>query len=295
MALAGCGGAQVSIDDELKHPDSLASCATGDVQASLAIISDLRDSYHEMIVCGGLQLDFSSALVNVIANAALGHGGPAALHYRGNGLFETDNHVMALQLGLADGGALDFDPMDPRSYLAGLSVSADANATLGAAMHGGSVWQVLGRTASTLDVQFQSTGPAFRLLGMTLAEARRGHLDLAKIAHAIAAQFTIGNRIDVQNEQGGTTIHYVLQGSPVPLSDVEDGKKVPMQLSTIIAERPTTGQHITVTEWTMQFKGDGNKVLDGTIGMNVDGGAFPYAARFTYHHSMLPDVELRCR
>jgi hypothetical protein len=203
--------------------------------------------------------------------------------------------MMALQLGLADGGALDFDPTDPQSYLAGLTVTADANATIGAAIHGGSVWQVLGKTASTLDVQFQSTGPAFRLLGMTLEEARRGHLELGKIAHAIASQLTIGNRIDVQNDQGGSTIHYVLQGSPIPLADVEDGDKVPMQLASIVAERPSTGQHISVTEWTMQFKGDGGKVLDGTIGMNVDGGAFPYAVRFVYNHDMLPNVELSCR
>jgi len=296
LALAGCGGAQSHvIIDETTDPHALAGCATGDLNANLAIVADLRDSYHEMIVCGGLQLDFSDALVNVIAHAALGRGGPTQLAYRGNGLFETGNKMMAIQLARADGRALDFDPLDPQSYLAGITVRASADRAIGAAMRGGNVWQVLGHEAGALDIQFTAAGPGFDVLGLTLAEARAGHLDLGKIARAIESHFTIGNRVDVQNEHGGTTIHYVLEGAPVPLTDVQDGKKVPMQLTSIVAERPDTGQHIRVTEWTMQFKGDGGRVLDGTIGMDVDGGAFPYSVRFTYAHDPMPSVELRCR
>jgi hypothetical protein len=68
-----------------------------------------------------------------------------------------------------------------------------------------------------------------------------------------------------------------------------------MQLASIVAERPATGQKIEVTEWTMQFKGDGGRVLDGTIGMDVEGGAFPYHVKLTYPHRVDPDIELSCR
>jgi hypothetical protein len=293
---SACGSASLRVNDELTNPGpALAGCATGDVAANLAIVADLRQSYHEMIVCGGLQLDLTDALVNVIANAALGRSGPAQLAYQGAGLFATANGMMAIQLGLADGGVLGFDPLDPQSYLAGITVTARADAAMNAGMRGGSVWQVLGHAAGSLDVQFTAAGPGFALLGMTLDDARRGHLDLGKIARSIESHFTIANKIDVKNEQGATTIHYVLVGAPVPMTDVHDGKKVPMTLSTIAADRAATGQTIKITEWTMAFKGDGGKVLDGTIAFDVDGGAFPYSVKMTYPHRMDPDIQLSCR
>ncbi len=298
LAATACGGASASLQvhDELIDPGpALAGCASGDVAANLAIVSDLRQSYHEMIVCGGLQLDFTSSLVNVIANIGLGRHGPAALVYQGHGRWQSANSMMAIQLALADGGAIDFDPLDPQSYLTGVVVTARADAAVDTAMRGGSVWSVLGHAAGSLDIQFQTTGPAFRLLGMSLDEARRGHFDLDRIAKSIESHFTIANRIDVANSQGGTTIHYILQGAPIPLSDVHDGKKVPMQLASIAAERAATGQTIKITEWTMAFKGDGGKVLDGTIGFDVDGGAFAYHVKMTYPHRMDPDIQLSCR
>lgn len=293
---SACGSASISIHDELLAKDALAECrGSGDLAANVQIVADLRSSYHEMIVCGGLQLDFTNALVNVIANAAIGRGGPAQLAYRGNGLFATANGMMAIQLGLADGGPLGFDPLDPQSYLAGITVTARADAAVDAAMRGGSMWNVIGHAAGSLDVQFNAAGPGFALLGMTLDEARRGHLDLGKIAKSIESHFTIANKIDVTNDQGGTRIHYILEGAPAPLSDVHDGKKVPMQLTSIVAENTATGQTIKVTEWTMAFKGDGGKVLDGTVGMDIDGGAFPYHVRMSYPHRMDPDIQLSCR
>lgn len=296
LALLGCGSAQLSVHDELLAKDALAQCRGGsDLAANVQIVADLRQSYHEMIVCGGLQLDFTNALVNVIANAALGRGGPSQLAYKGNGLFATANGMMAIQLGLADGGVLGFDPLDPQSYLAGIQVTARADAAMDAAMRGGSVWNVIGHAAGSLDITFSAAGPAFQLLGMTLDEARKGHLDLTKIAKSIESHFTIANKIDVTNDQGGTRIHYILEGKAVPLTDVHDGKHIPMELTSIVAERPATGQTIKVTEWTMEFKGDGGKVLDGTIGMDIDGGAFPYHVRMSYPHRMDPDIALTCR
>src|SRR5690348_8636383 len=71
--------------DDATHA-SLATCTSGDVAANLAIISDLRQSYHEMIVCGGLAMNFNGALINVLVSAALGHGrGLSGFTYKGNG------------------------------------------------------------------------------------------------------------------------------------------------------------------------------------------------------------------
>jgi hypothetical protein len=299
--IPACGGARVSgslsVTDELTDPTAVAACARGDVAANLAIVSDLRDSYHEMIVCGGLQLQFEDNLVNVIANAALGRGQASALRYQGNGTFGTPNGMMMIKLQTMDGRALAADAMDPNSYLIGLHVTANASGMVNTAISGGSPWSLLKKASANLDVQFSGQGPLFSLLELGANGGLSGRmlLDPKKLAKAIARNIKISNRISVDNQQGGTTIHYILEGAPQPLQDSLDHKSVPMQLVSIVATHEATGQTITVTDWTMQFKGDGGKVLDGTIGLDVDGGEFPYAVKFTYPHRMDPDIDLTCR
>ena len=79
-------------------------------------------------------------------------------------------------------------------------------------------------------------------------------------------------------------------GDPLTVELFGDAK-----LASIEATRRSTGQRIKITEWTMQFRGDGSTVLDGSIALDVEGGAFPYSVRFTYPHRKEPDIELRCR
>src|SRR5688500_8007411 len=67
--LAACGSdAKNRVVEGVRDPSAIDACARGDVGKQLAIVSDLRDSYHEMIVCGGLALDFNTAVVNVVVN-----------------------------------------------------------------------------------------------------------------------------------------------------------------------------------------------------------------------------------
>jgi hypothetical protein len=299
--LAACGGASVnasaslSINDELTDPSAIAACGTGDIRENLAIISDLRDSYHEMIVCGGLQLDFESSLVNVIANAALGHATGSPMQYQGNGVFASPNGMMMIKLSLADGRPLSANPLDPSSYMVGLSFNAQAGGAINTALRGGSPWQVVSKAAASVDLRFQARGPLFDILDLGQNASFSMLLEPKKLAKAIAKNIYLTNRISVDNTHGGTTVHYILEGPPQPLADNLDHKSVPMKLVSIVAEHKATGQTIRTTEWTMAFKGDGGKVLDGTIGVEVDGGAFPFAARFTYPHRMEPDIDLTCR
>ena len=298
LALTACGaggGSARTVLDDLKDPTALGGCAAGDVTANVEIIADLRDSYHEMIVCGGLALNFDQAITNVIVNAAIGRGGPSAMVYQGNGAYASANGMMKIQTSLA-GGAM-FDVLDPQSYLVGLTVSANANAAIGVAARGGTPWDVLKKTAGTMELRFQGAGPGFAALGLSAEVLASGRLEIdpKKIATAIASQIHVANRISVENQQGGTTVHYILEGDPQPLSNILGSKAVPMKLASIVATHAATGQTIRITEWSMAFKGDGGKVLDGTIRLDVDGGAFPYAAAFTYPHRAEPDIQLTCR
>jgi len=298
LVLTACGaggGSARTVLDDLQDPTALGSCASGDLAANVEIIADLRDSYHEMIVCGGLALSFDQAITNVIVNAAIGRGGPSAMVYQGKGTYATANGMMMITTSL-DGGAV-FDVLDPQSYLVGLTVTANANAAIGVAARGGSPWDVLKKTAGTMELRFQGAGPGFGALGLGPEVLANGRLEIdpKKIADAIASHIHIANRISVDNEHGGTVVHYILEGEPQPLSDVLGKKAVPMKLASIVATHAATGQSIRITEWTMAFKGDGGKVLDGSIRLDVDGGAFPYAAAFTYPHRAEPDIQLSCR
>jgi hypothetical protein len=291
------GAASLAVHDDLGSPQgALAACATGDVAANLAIVSDLRESYHEMIVCGGLAMSFAGAIVGVIAHAALGRGGPSQLVYKGDGTYATPNGVMSIRASLTGGDAVGFDVLDPESYLAGLTIGPSANASMGARRGGGGAWSMLGRALGSLDVQFRGAGPGFQLLGLTAADAHSGHLSLdpAKLGDALASHLSVETRVAVDNSAGSTAIHYVLGGKPHPLSELIAQKALPMDLSSITATRAATGQTIHITEWTMKFQSDGT-ALDGTIAFDVEGGAFPYSVRFTYPHRKEPDITLSCK
>src|SRR3954466_2313815 len=105
--LAACGGgsvsssASISIHDDLAvAPTALAACAKGDINANMQIVADLRDSYHEMIVCGGLTLQFSNSIQSVITNVVLQKAMGNGLAYQGNGVYATPNGVMWLRVTL---------------------------------------------------------------------------------------------------------------------------------------------------------------------------------------------------
>jgi hypothetical protein len=308
LILAGCGGgsangsasANVSVSvvvhDDLTNPAVISSCSGGaDAAANLAIISDLRDSYHEMVVCGGLAYSWSIAVIGVIADAIEHKKGQPLMIYKGNGIYASRNGMMEIQTVLTSTGqGIGFDVMDPNSYLAGLSIQASAGASLSAAASGH--WgQALGQAAASAQVSFQAQGPGFALLGMTEGAARSGKFDLASIKHAIGDGISVINRIDVHDTHGDTTVHYILQGKPQKLGEWIDGQKVPMTLASVEATNSKTGQSINVTNWNMDYIGKGHgQILDGTIALDVLGGAFNYSAKFTYPHRAEPDIELAC-
>src|SRR5262245_27894711 len=150
LILAGCGGgrasgsasanvsASVAVHDDLTDPSVIATCSGGaPADANLAIVADLRDSYHEMVVCGGLAYGWSIAVIGVIADALSHKAGTPLMIYKGNGVYASRNGMMEIQTVLTSTGApISFDVLDPKSYFAGLSIQANAGATLSAAASG---------------------------------------------------------------------------------------------------------------------------------------------------------------
>lgn len=292
--------------DELQDPThaSIAGCVSGDVEAELQIVRDLRDSYHEMIVCGGLAVDFNNSVAGVITAAVIDRArGGKGFTYQGDGVYVAGNGMMVVRAtaatdigGWKAGDPLALDILDPESYLVGIQI--DASGVIDLAARGGSVTDILGKAAGTINFSFQAEGPAFALLGLNESEARERHLhiDPRKIEEALGTRIALANRVNVDDEKGKTRVNYHLEGPPRPVKDTRSDKNVSMQLIKIDAARAETNQAIQITEWTMQFHGDLSQgSLDGTIGLDVRGGAFPYHVLFTYPHRPTPDVKLSCR
>jgi hypothetical protein len=213
--------------------------------------------------------------------------------HQGGGVYATPNGMMTTRTSFAGGGTLDFPALDPESYFTG-KVNAnlvEVAAALGAADKKDALAKV------DLELVIDRQGPGFGLLGIAPDEIKdhRVHVTPKRLADAIGAKIQVADRIDVKDDKGGTTIHYVLEGTPRLVKDVVDSKAVPMKLTSVTATRAATGQSIRITSWDMAYRGDAGQVLDGSIALDVDGGAFPYSVRFTYPHRTEPDVDVRCR
>src|SRR5262245_17036829 len=86
--------------DNPAHP-GIEACASGDVEASLAIAKDFQDSCHEMVICGGLSAAFTISVIEVLFNAATGDPtGPDGFVYVGKGRYAAGTR-MEITLKLA--------------------------------------------------------------------------------------------------------------------------------------------------------------------------------------------------
>lgn len=272
------------------HP-GIETCATGDVEATLEVSRAFRDSCHEMVVCGGLSASFSTALIQVLANAAAGtttH--PSGFEYEGEGRYRSgDTMVVALHLPTATsfgpaGSVIPFDLFDPASYFVSATIEASASVDL------------TGETTTTLSIHFEEVGPAIELLGLGPNPASPITIDTEGLVASLGS-IEMRSHIVVDDEQpDGTHVRYELASEGVRLGALlEGGGALPMELVNVDAVRPATGETLTVLDWGMQYTAGSTGTLDGTIRFAVDGGAFPYEATFVYPHRRTPDVSLRCR
>ena len=120
--------------------------------------------------------------------------------------------MMMLRTSLTGGNGIGFDVLDPQSYLAGI---------VRPRQHGRAwrrSWQMLPRSGRHR-APVSALGPGSRL-DLTAADTRGGHLKISpkRIAEALASHISIADRIDVENQYGATTVHYLIDGAPQPLT-----------------------------------------------------------------------------
>jgi hypothetical protein len=276
--------------DDLENADAkLGACAKGDLRAQLAIVSDFRDSCHEMIICGGLTNQFGVAIVSVLLSAALGKKIEiSTIQYQGEGRYKVgDVMVMTLVLGRdtswgRTGDVIPFNVLALDSYFTKASVAAKATMAF---ENGHAVEK------TQLAVTFESVGPGIELLGLGPSPASGVTIDFHEVARSLGGAIQTANVITVDDQKGDSHVRYELKSAAMRFGELLGHSPQKMELVKVDAVRGA--QTIDVSNWGMQYQPGSSGTLDGTIDMVVH-GEFDYRVHLSYPHRKEPDVTLSC-
>lgn len=274
--------------EDAKHP-GIEACAKGDVEATLQIARDFRESAHEMVVCGGLSAAFVTTAIEVLLRAAAGGSTKAdGFAYQGKGVYTAGERMeIKATLGVDTsfgkaGEPIAWDLFDLATWVVDAKLVAKASV------------DTSGKSKSELHVEVTEKGPAFELLGITPDANGKLDVDFDVIAKSLGSKIILEQRIVMLDAQGGTTVKYELHAPPKPLGHTYDGGSMAMDLVSVTAQAKT-GQSITMKTWAMEYAQAGSSgTLDGHYAFEVTGGAFGYVATFDYPHRKEPDVALSC-
>lgn len=298
---ANTAAAKDALDDP-KHP-GLETCTANVGETSredaLAIAQGFKQSCHELVVCGGLAAQMSAGVLTLVLNAALGAAtGSGGFVYDGKGTYKTNTSGqgtgMDIELRLPKdtsfgkrGDVITFDLLKLDTYFKGdpkLSASGSIDTS--------------GNTAYKIAASFGEPGPGYELLGLGAAAGGSASVsfDFDKVKAAIG-EILITAKTHVDDKQGKSTFVYDMASkSELTLGRFASGTPLDMSLVGVRGERPDLGQTLAITKWEIRYLDtSGSGYLDGTIGFDVKGGAFPYGVTFDYPRRKDPDVTLACR
>ncbi len=275
--LAACSGAvpQTQIDKEL------------------AITRFLENDFHEMVVCGGLANQFAYDLVHFFADLGCGKpADPTGVIFSGLGTFLA-GAVMTINVKLAKdsdlgkaGDPVPFNPFDISSYGSGITVRATITADTSWNTNGDYAAHVDG----TYEIEVSDPNPgALALWGIvTTGKVQKNQAELLK---ALAENVVFNVDISQESSQG---TKYRVVSPDISVGDLYGGKELDMPLTFLQANIADTGQLATLGNWAIKFTPDGPGILDGSIGVRVDGGMVPFYVTYTYPHTATPNIAVTC-
>jgi hypothetical protein len=281
--------------EDATHPE-LSACTTGlneaTIDATLDIARDARDSYHEMIVCGGLTASMSTSLIMILLSAADGDPtSPGGLSYEGDGYYRSGD-VMGTRLYLgrdtswgSKGELIDFDVFNLANYFTKFTVRAKGSVDL------------TGNASTSIELEFESAGPGLELLGFAADTPSPIKVDLREVQAAlgsieVATAITVLDTVLDAGESGGSRVSYELESPRVAISRILDSGDVPMELLEMGATRDA--QTMAVDGWRIGYQNVSGGILDGSIEATIRGGAFDYRVVYDYPYRGAPDVTLAC-
>jgi hypothetical protein len=270
----------------------LNPCADGysaELNDTIQMAYDFERSAHEMVVCGGANVRFAVALIEVITNIAADPGGdpaPEGFHWDGQGSYhiESDDFSQVsmdvevrLDADYSFGNAGDlvaYDLFDAATYLVGASIAIDYE---------------LGPIIS-----YDSPGPMAELLGFGADPPNPIVLDESNLG-VIGAQLRklhISSEADLYDENGSSEIAYQFSTNPTPAIDLASNAPFLFKLLDASGSNASMAQTMTIDLWDIDYSGFGE--LDGSIDFRVVGGVFDFKGNFVYAESGYADVTLSC-
>jgi len=278
--------------EDPKHPGLEAcrgSISTGDLESNLEIARATKDSYHEMVVCGGLNASISITLIQIMISSAAGKStSPSGFSFSGAGAWRAGTQMdVTFHLGFDTkfgkaGDLITYDLFKLDTYFTGATIKATASLN------------TKGETTTSLTMAFTGLGPGIELLGLGPEPKSPVVIDAAKIAESLG-KITLHSKVHIDDKKVNSHIKYELDMVPMTLGQITAGEPSVMKLLSVSGERPDLGQKMTVTNFGIDYRDIGSGYLDGKIEVEMTGGPyFPYAVTYTYPRRNAPDVALSC-
>lgn len=263
QALEGCRG---GASDEM-------------VADQTAIVGDFRDSMHELVICGGLTVRISAAVIEALVTLIVeqvASAMPEEFTYMGVGVYRTGNvdtgTDMQLTFAYGDdyvvgkkGESIEHDLFVLESYLVGATAELDVQ-------------------AQVVRISYDSPGPLVELMGLGAQPANPievGLADTAKLTGELR-KLLIAGPVVVDDARTVATVAYDVNIGPSPVASlVGVGGSLAYALVDAGAERATPAQTLDVTEFAMSFTDQGQQ-LDGYVRFTARGGLFDFDGAIDY-------------
>jgi hypothetical protein len=270
----------------------LTPCAdgyAGELNDTIQIAYDFEKSAHEMVVCGGANVQFAIALVEVFVNVLAQPGGdptPQGFRWDGDGTYHVDSDgfsrvSMDVQVSLDAeysfgnaGEVIAYDLFDADSYLVGASVAIDYQK--------GPI------------ISFDSPGPLVELLGLG-SEPQSPIVLSPDTLNTIGAQLRklrISSAADLYDDHNSSEIAYQFSTDPQPAAELAGNSPFAFKLIGASGSNVSMSQTMTLDVWAVNYSGAAE--LDGTVDFRVEGGPFDFKGQLSYEQSGYADITLSC-
>lgn len=274
---------------------SLSACATDltgpQVQDTLAIVFDFKESCHEMIVCGGLVGAIAGAVIEVLITllqdpsaSALPPGysfDAGTYHATTTGFSKVSMDVRFYlgddyQYGPA-GTLIEENLFVLSSYLLGAKVTLK-----------GTFPDV------SAEVSFTGTGPLVELLGRGPSPTSPLVFSLLDPPGAELGKLRLDAVIHVEDTRTAASITYDVNSPQTLVQSIVTGAPLDLMMVGADGTRDDLMQQLAVNTWDVAYVDDAIGALTGTIAFRVEGQHFPFLAELHYPSSNEPEISVTC-
>ena len=169
--------------EDSKHPGLEAcrgSIASGDLESNLELARATKESFHEMVVCGGLNASISFTLIQIMISSAAGKDtNPGGFTFDGKGLWSAGTQMdVQFRLGFdtkfgKTGDLITYNLFKLDTFFTGATIKATASVN------------TKGETTTSLSMAFTGLGPGIELLGLGPEPKSPVVIDAGKIAESL--------------------------------------------------------------------------------------------------------------